>query len=425
MDILKHIFQCNNDLIIDYYSTHAYQEIEMQIAFSLYGAARDVGSLNTLKIVCETYYRQDNSEQFKENFAKIVGNNFGLDYPFFKTMKDTDIFKEFLREYGNNIQDRVNYMETKLRSGEINIHNPITLIDLQNIKEILSEIPLAENQKRLPPYTSPYPNNWRVFDLKKTISEEHQQAIEQDLMLKAYAACKYNGVSVDEVDSIISKTKKIREDIVKHSHNNNGTFSPLLYCLHQDILKVVINKDNLCKELCHNNLWENITKYNINNVSSANFEVVELPIELKNTFNDSKVVQAIWVLKENGDAWFGGRHTLSLNKNDVHHIDLANGENVVSAGTILFSEDMRRVIAINPGSGHYQPPVESCLSMKEILDKSNFDTKNIVICDLNWKPDISDVTDKFSLPSSDKVASNFLLIRDKSLTSMKSKKLSV
>ena len=49
---------------------------------------------------------------------------------------------------------------------------------------------------------------------------------------------------------------------------------------------------------------------------------------------------------------------------------------------------MNKVIAINPGSGHYKPSIESCSHMKKIVEKSLFDTQNTIICDYAWKPKI-------------------------------------
>jgi hypothetical protein len=426
MDILKSIFQGNEAEIKDYYSANVPSETEFLLAFSCYGISKNEISLNTLKIVTEEYSKT-NSDDFKENFAHHFKRYGCVNHDFFSKMKDTESFTSFLQEYGSFVQERINLMSEKIQSENLTEHNSMTLGDFQEMSKIILDAKPTESKKEIPLFPPSYrlPLDWRIFELNKPIDKKYEIALEQELILSAYMECKSSKLPITEVDAVISKTREIRNNFIKHSENSSESFSPLLYCLHKDIVKVVANKDNLNKDLHYNNLWENIPKYNINNISESDFEVVDLPKDLKEASKETKVRQAIWVLKKDGEAVFGGRHILIIDKNDVHHIDLANGENVVSAGTILFTEDMKKIIAINASSGHYRPTVESCLHMKKAMDKSQFDTSNTVICDLNWNPNISIIKHEFNVPSSDKIASNVLSIRDKSLVSNSSVTLKI
>lgn len=411
MDILKDIFQGSDDQLNSYYSQNTSEQLELLLALSLYISSKDNPSINTLKIVAQAY----NEDLFKQRFAQLMRTNIGLDAVFFSNMHDTKIFKDFLSEYHDSIKERLTFWSDNLTS-----YNSIKLADLAKIQKILLAVTPSENQKPMPDPSLPtsYFSDLRISDLKNISNKEYQTALEEDLLITVYTEFKIKNLPLEEVDKFIDRTREIRDDFIKYSNSNNKTISSLFACLHKDIISALTEPNNLSRKLTefnYKNLWNDISKYTTINISEADFEIIDLPKELKNVSEDTEVRQAIWVLKKNGQIAFGGRQTLNFSgKHEVRHIDLANGESVLSAGTILFSKDMTRIIAINPCSGHYRPSIESCLHMKEALDKSNLNTKDIVICDLDWKPNM-ELSSKISLPTSEKVSDSILSIRKKSL----------
>jgi hypothetical protein len=424
MDILKHIFQRNDAQLNSYYSQNNSEQTELLLALSLYVASKDESSINTLKIVAQAY--EDDDNMFRRKFAQSIKAHIGLDSVFFHNMKNSNILKNFLQEYHVSVNERVNFWSDKLKSENVTSHNSITLNDLAKIQQILLEVIPSKNQQKMPDQFLPTSNflDLRICDLKNITGKEHQSGLEEELLINVYTEFKVKNLPLTEIDKFINKTREIRDDFIQYSMNDDKTISPLFACLHKDIISALTETNNLSrdlKEFNYHNLWRDISKYTTANISEADFEIIHLPQELGNVSTDNKVRQAIWVLKKNGQIAFGGRQTLNFSgKHEVRHIDLANGESVLSAGTILFSEDMTRVIAINPGSGHYRPSIDSCSHMKEALDKSNLNTKDIVICDLDWKPNM-ELSSAISLPTSEKVSDSILSIRKKCLVSNSSK----
>ena len=388
MTILYNIFNGNEIAIQQYYSSHKPKDTEISLAFDLYRASnRDPAFLKILGIVSDAY-TQENNESNKEIFARFMGTHIGLDSNFFDYMKNSNSVTSFLQEYGSSVQSNINKLLEKIENGSFTSKS-ITINDLNKINTILSNTTQLEHQKTIPepiPLTQ-YPIEWRLTDLKKPMSQEHSTAIEEDLLINVYSHFKAKNLPNEHLEAFIDKTRKIRDDLVKYSGNIPDTFSPSIYCIHADIISVIGRKENLDKEFNYTNLWTDTNKYNLNNIAQAQFKTIDTPIELSQNYNHNKVKEAIWVLTKYGELVFG---ETNINKNgrSTHHIDLANGQDVISAGTVLFSEDMKKVIAINPGSGHYKPSIESCSHMKKIVEKSLFDTQNTIICDYAWKPKI-------------------------------------
>lgn len=401
MKILKHIFQGNESEIIEHYAHQSPNRIDMLLAFSLYKVAKDESSLNSLKIVAQAYVDRKENNESKETFAQLMGTYVGLDPVFFHEMNNTAVFKTFLKEYGGAINNRLDFWSEEMQTQNITSYGSLKISDLDILREIVLEVKLLENQKDMPAPFSPIPGflDLRISDLKKISLKEHESAIEDELLLTAYTEFKVRQLPLVDISKIIDKTREIRDDFITYSENDGKAISSLFSCLHKDIITALTDPKNFnadLHEFNHTNLWTNICKYSTSNVSDANFEIIDLPKELKESSNETKVRMAIWVLTPDGQIAFGGRETLNFNgKHEVRHIDLANGKNVISAGTILFSEDMTKVIAINPGSGHYRPSVESCLAMKQAMDKTDLDTSNAIIADFNWNPKIIDVTPVF------------------------------
>lgn len=421
MDILKHIYETNEVELINYYSQNRSSQTELFLALSLYNVSKDESSMNTLKIIAQTYDNTD--EIFKKRFAHLIRANIGLDVNFLNGLKNTNVFKIFLEEYHDNISDRLNFWSEKMKSGDENIQSPISLNDLNKIQKILSEISPSVNQQEMldPTLPTSYFASKRISELKALNSNEDKKALEEDLLISAFTEFKIKKFPLTEIEKFINKTREIRNDFIKHSINDNDVISPLFACLHKDIISALTLPENLKKHLDsfnYNNLWNDITKYSTDNLFKSDFETIELPFELQSIYKETKVKQAIWVLTSDGEAVFGGRTTLNFtNKDEVHHTDLAKGKEVKSAGTILFSEDMTKIIAISPNSGHYRPNVESCLHMKNHMQQTNFDTNGLTICDINWNPKIIDVSETFKPRSSEKVSNAILSFREKLLNS--------
>lgn len=389
MNILHNIFDENEIAIKQYYLSNTPKDTEVFLAFDLYRASsRNFRSLEILSTVLQEYVTLDNITH-QEIFAQYMETHIGLDYQFFNYMKDTNFFHNFITNYGSNIQEKITTLKEKIENGTIN--NPSTSIhDLDKINEIISNIGLSKEQKSIPlpkPLTQ-YPLQWRLNDLKKPISQEHSTALEEDLLINLYPHFKSKNLPTEYLNDIIIQTKEIRDNLVKHSGNIPDIFSPLVYCIHSDIISVIAQKDNLDKKFTYDTLWSNTTKYNLNNISQAQLKTIDTPRELSKNYNHNKVKEALWVLTQDGEIVFG-ETKINNNGRAVHHIDLANGKDVISAGMILFSEDMKKVIAINPGSGHYKPSADSCIHMQKIIEKSFFDTKNLIMCDdYSWKPKV-------------------------------------
>lgn len=388
MNILRNIFEGNVEAIKKHYSLNSPRDIEISLAFILYSTSKDFLSLKTLRLVSESYFDPNNSFR-KENLAYFIDTYVKLDFQFFDYMKNSKFFSSFLEEYGSNIKEQINLLKIENETNQNQLSN-ININDLNKINEIISNHKLLENKKTIPqpiPFAS-YPLDLRLCHLNASTNNKYLEAIQDDLLINVFSYFKAKNIPHTYLDEFIEKTKIIRDDLAQNSTENINTFSPLIYCIHADIISVIGKKENLDKTFNYTNLWTDITKYDLSNILQAEFKTVDIPIKLKDYYIEKKVKEAIWVLTKDGEIAFGSTNR-KPNQRAVHHIDLANGKDVISAGMILFSEDMKKVIAINPGSGHYKPLADSCIHMKKIIEKSFFDTQNIIMCeDYSWKPKV-------------------------------------
>ena len=386
MSILKNIFEGNVEEIKKHYFLNSPRDIELSLAFYLYSTSKDFLSLKTLHLVSESYFDPNNSFR-KENLAYFIDTYVKLDLQFFDYMKNTNFFSSFLKEYGSNIQEKINISKIE---NEKNQNPLININDLNKINEIISKHEVLENKKTIPqpiPFAS-YPLDLRLCHLNTSTNNKYLKPIQDDLLINVFSYFKAKNIPHTYLDKFIEKTKKIRDDLAQNSTENINTFSPLIYCIHADIISVIGKKENLDKTFNYTNLWTDITKYDLSNILQAELKTIDIPVNLKDVVNEKKVKEAIWVLTIDGEIALSSTNK-KPNQRAVHHIDLANGKDVISAGMILFSEDMKKVIAINPGSGHYKPSADSCIHMQKIIEKSFFDTKNLIMCDdYSWKPKV-------------------------------------
>ena len=386
MNILRNIFEGNVEAIKKHYSLNSPRDIEISLAFYLYSTSKDFLSLKTLHLVSESYFDPNNSFR-KENLAYFIDTYVKLDLQFFDYMKNTNFFSSFLKEYGSNIQEKINISKIE---NEKNQNSLININDLNKINEIISKHEVLENKKTIPqpiPFAS-YPLDLRLCHLNTSTNNKYLKPIQDDLLINVFSYFKAKNIPHTYLDKFIEKTKKIRDDLAQNSTENINTFSPLIYCIHADIISVIGKKENLDKTFNYTNLWTDITKYDLSNILQAELKTIDIPVNLKDVVNEKKVKEAIWVLTIDGEIALSSTNK-KPNQRAVHHIDLANGKDVISAGMILFSEDMKKVIAINPGSGHYKPSADSCIHMQKIIEKSFFDTKNLIMCDdYSWKPKV-------------------------------------
>ena len=386
MSILRNIFEGNVEEIKKHYFLNSPRDIELSLAFYLYSTSKDFLSLKTLHLVSESYFDPNNSFR-KENLAYFIDTYVKLDLQFFDYMKNTNFFSSFLKEYGSNIQEKINISKIE---NEKNQNPLININDLNKINEIISKHEVLENKKTIPqpiPFAS-FPLDLRLCHLNTSTNNKYLKPIQDDLLINVFSYFKAKNIPHTYLDKFIEKTKKIRDDLAQNSTENINTFSPLIYCIHADIISVIGKKENLDKTFNYTNLWTDITKYDLSNILQAELKTIDIPVNLKDVVNEKKVKEAIWVLTIDGEIALSSTNK-KPNQRAVHHIDLANGKDVISAGMILFSEDMKKVIAINPGSGHYKPSADSCIHMQKIIEKSFFDTKNLIMCDdYSWKPKV-------------------------------------
>lgn len=385
MNILNSIYDSNINELDNYYTNHKSTSLEVILALSFYLTEKNEKSLQTLYTVSQAF------NSYIDNFNKFtyfVRTFVGFDLDFYEKMQNVPLMKRFLETHHDSMLERIDFYNKKIQDGT-NINSAITIDTLQSFTKIVKSVQASRRQEDITDISQSlsYFEDMRICDIKNFQNRATMNALEEDLLLNVYNCFKFKKLPLTDIDIYIDKTREIRNDFINNSVKQDNTFSPLFACLHKDIVSALTNIDNQHKNLndfTFENLWTDINKLNLSNISSANFEVIDLPYELKHTFNDKKVKQGIYVLMQDGEIALGERNTLNFTIHEVRHIDLANGKDVMAAGTILFSEDMTRILAINPGSGHYKPSVISCIPMKVALITSGFDTSGLVICDLDW-----------------------------------------
>lgn len=81
----------------------------------------------------------------------------------------------------------------------------------------------------------------------------------------------------------------------------------------------------------------------------------------------------------------GETRTFDSSQRMVHHIDLSNGRPVLAAGTLYFSEDFEKLLAIDNQSGHFRPGSETSFGAVEALGKGGFDVAQARVLDFEGK----------------------------------------
>ena len=185
MSILKNIFEGNVEEIKKHYFLNSPRDIELSLAFYLYSTSKDFLSLKTLHLVSESYFDPNNSFR-KENLAYFIDTYVKLDLQFFDYMKNTNFFSSFLKEYGSNIQEKINISKIE---NEKNQNPLININDLNKINEIISKHEVLENKKTIPqpiPFAS-YPLDLRLCHLNTSTNNKYLKPIQDDLLINVFS----------------------------------------------------------------------------------------------------------------------------------------------------------------------------------------------------------------------------------------------
>lgn len=407
MNILQSIFEQDINSINTYYQQHDATKNEMTLAFLMYASTKNISSIDTIMNVVNAYSKIN--PDHLEQFARHMGIHTGLDIQFFNHLKNNEYFNNFLEKYHDDLVHKNGTLLTWLNNGETNIGKGThKLHEAQQLQQLLDSVAPNIVQNTIPDPEPSFPLDMRLHELKAAHGKQYEQVIEDDLILKTYEHFKQHNLPIDYIENAIETTRKIRNTFVANSFEKSDSFSPLVYCIHKDIILAIGTLENLPNisqtNFDYKNLWENINRYNLDNIKADNITTVDTPFPLEDSISDTKLKQAIWVLTADKQLSLGKGFTYDDPENTVHHIDLANGKDVLSAGTILFSEDMKKIIAVNPSSGHYKPTVESCLQTLPLLEKSNFDTSSIKVCDFEWEPQT--LSNEFTVRSKQQVRQN-------------------
>jgi predicted ABC-type ATPase len=107
-------------------------------------------------------------------------------------------------------------------------------------------------------------------------------------------------------------------------------------------------------------------------------------IALQGKVNDQNMIKFIYVIGADGKPVFGEEVINGAASGRAAHSELAQGHNVYGAGEVAFTKnaDGQWVLTeINNGSGHYLPPAETLVYVRNVLSESGLDTSHAILND--------------------------------------------
>lgn len=313
---------------------------------------------NFTSSIIERYFSQDLNKEEKimaqEKFAYAL-TTFSI-----KLFTLNDNISDILSQFHTSLSD---YIEKSLQNDHFSASRKQ---NLKHLRSKLSTIAISDDQKPLPNSIRSLPINMEglnVSDLPGVLNNPTKRTfLDCDLILQIYHLPNNENISQLEYDSIIDKTTKVR---MKFGEQNisSGYSCSSLSLINQDIVHAMwfnkLNSDNSIQ------LWNHINKFNLDNLTEH--------------FIINKDRNFLFVLTKDGD------FVISPFKQDDHynrHIMLANGEPIITGGGIQFSKDLKKILSINNGTGHYKSSFETLKMLTPYLVNSNFNIQDTVFIDV-------------------------------------------
>ena len=328
--------------------------------------------------------------------------------------KDTFIIKGILNYLSNHNAEFKELGESKILSNLLCTNLLINNIDKKEIQALFSEYKIAI-QKYTEKYlyhmnnlSSEYKNSniiQSIKNLEKTYSileniveNENQKTFSElqsltDNILSEQRFNKLNEIlNTDkdrnclDIDLILSILFSSEE---KHKNNLENIFQSISLCrdsfsrqeIKPNALTSIVGflQNDLCKKYFHSGinieeintteLWSNIQRYNLNNISK-----VETPFI---TLNEKKCKEYLYVYTQDNEFFIS---PIKQGDQIIQHIMLANGKPVFMAGMIYLNEK-NNPIRVDNSSGHYKPEIDRVKYLIDCLLKENpelivYDTQN-------------------------------------------------
>lgn len=238
--------------------------------------------------------------------------------------------------------------------------------NLKHLRSKLSTITALETQKQLPNSIRSLPSsmeNLTVSDLSEILNDKDKTSfLDSDLILQIYHLPDNENISQAEYLSMIDKTKNLR---FKFSEQTSSSLyqGSSLSLINQDIIHALwFNKQNSDHSI---ELWNHIDKYHVDNLAAI--------------FLDTKQRKFLFVLTQNGEFVIA---PYKQGEQYNRHIMLANGSQIMTGGGIEFSKDMKNIVSINNGTGHYKSSFDSLKQLTPYLINSEFNIQDSVFIDV-------------------------------------------
>lgn len=408
MDIPKAFYlivENNSESLKEYYLTHKANLDELNLVASLFFHKQFKASIQTVKAVWNACYESAQTDKDKKNFLNLSSVSFAKNLDFLDYMKNENGFIDLLKQFYVEISESLD-KKLIIASNPDDLDKK-TIQKIEQIKTIIENIKDKQPVKNEDFLISNIASDLRLKDVDLN-DPHHEKIFDKDLVLKVFENCIQNNCSLDKVESILVKAKEIRKVFLEQSDQKN--YSCFASYINNDIVASLTMPGWDIENSTAQNLWQDCEKYSLETIRNA---ILKKPIGKKEILE--KTYQAIWVLTSSGDVVLGKAYSDNPKGRMTHHIDLASGESIVSGGIILFSQDMRKIVAINNGSGHYKPNIESVESITKYLKKSSFDVSDSVICDIDWnacKKLSQDLKESLKVPQKDQVLSKMISFRE-------------
>lgn len=372
MNILFAIVENNHQELSAYYKNNIPTYKELLLAFAQYQRATNEDNLETLMCVWNRYDKIFLDTSSRNDFYTVTWFKVGMIPEFLQKMQFHPQLRQFIADHHQDI-----YTEMMLVAQYQNVE----YMQKNNlIKEILKTIEKSSSSKPWGVYKL-YPNGFNISQLYENTDKDLLSNIDIDLHIQILLKCKHHQVSLEHSDDLFFHAKQIRQKFIDTSIKQTG-YPPLLYSLHQDIADIIVKNHN--HPIQHTNeLWNNIERYNVDNIKMQKLPLIDVPFKNDSLYTGQKAKMALYIVSNNDELILGIDGKYGSFEQTNHHTALANGHNIKAGGIILFSDDMKDVIAINNANWHYTN-ISSCNLVKNKLMNSSFNIGNLEICDSKW-----------------------------------------
>lgn len=384
----EYILQSDIDAIHEYLFTSPLKLRDVLFSYHCLLQYQDEASLEVSSFLWKTYRFQlvslENTSLLTE-FDSLTWSHLGTQTSFYHYHQDEPDIQDFIKTHHHAIEHKIGELSQEIKKQ---VYQPAVIEStyqfIRELRQLLSSLKETELQLNLSDKKSLIPENKRTNDLYKLTPKELDDVcdrVKSQLILNAYDYVIKGEKSIEEASIIIRKSLQVFHLFMeKGKESQTHLYYPLLNTLAHDLSSVFYQNPSFKTNSIE--LWNNVASQSYPPKNISLFTKGTLPSSLIEFYpEETFVYRAIWIMLADNSIILAP-DTLTNKDYSIYHIDLANGQPVLSAGVMIFSAQSDQLLAINNRSGHYNPSLDSILKHLSYFKQDKIE--NVVVGDYQW-----------------------------------------